>query len=342
MKNWREFCSRKTESNRKWLLVAGILLWCVAAMLCLCLGNIHFTPGQVLEILTGQAESGVNSSILWYARLPRTLAALLAGAALAASGAVLQNVLANKLASPGIIGVNAGAGLGVTICCGFGALSGWAVSGAAFAGSFLVVLLILLFFRRTGVSKTTVILCGVAMNSMLNAVNESITVLDPDIAALSTEFRVGGFSAISYARLIPAGVLIVLALILLFTLCNELDILTLGDETAQGIGLSVRRYRILFLMLAALLAGAAVSFAGLLGFIGLIIPHLIRKLVGNESRKLIPLCILFGGVFVALSDLAARLIFAPYELPVGIIMSVIGGPIFVILLIRHRGGRLND
>lgn len=319
------------------LLGGGIAVCLLIAVTSLCLGNIHFSPLQLISLFRGQGDS-VSRSILLYARLPRTIAALAAGAALAVSGAVLQNVLANRLASPGIIGVNAGAGLGVTLCCAARAMSGFAISCGAFGGSLITVLIIFLFSRRTGASKTTVILGGVALNSILNAVCESVTVLDTDVAMLSIDFRVGGFSAVSYTRLLPAALLILLALAVLFTLCNELDVVTLGDETAQGIGLAVGKYRMVFLVLAALLAGAAVSFSGLLGFVGLIVPHFIRRFTGNESGRLLPVCAVAGAGFVTLCDMAARLLFAPYELPVGILMSVVGGPVFLYMLVRHKGG----
>lgn len=341
MKRWRIFYMHNEKWKWRLLLSGGILVSLMAAVLSLCLGNIHFTPAELFRILCGGGE-GMSRSILLYARLPRTLAALSAGAALAVSGAVLQNVLANKLASPGIIGVNAGAGLGVTVCCALGILSGYAVSAAAFAGSLITVCAISLFSFRTNASKTTVILGGVAMNSILNAICESVTVLDANVAMLSIDFRVGGFSSVSYTRLLPAVILILPAFAVLFTLCNELDVVTLGDETAQGVGLPVRKYRLLFLVLAALLAGAAVSFAGLLGFIGLIVPHFVRRLAGNESGKLLPLCALSGAGFVTLCDLISRLLFAPYELPVGILMSVIGGPVFLFLLVRYKGGHRYD
>nr|WP_297863830.1 iron ABC transporter permease [uncultured Acetatifactor sp.] len=319
------------------LLGGGILAVLLVTVLSLCLGNVHFTPGELFGILQG-SEGNVNRSILLYARLPRTFASLLAGAALAVSGAVLQNVLANRLASPGVIGVNAGAGLGVTLCGAGGVLSGYAVSLSAFAGSLVSIFLIFLFSRRMNASKTTVILSGVALNSILNAICESVTVLDTDLAMLSIDFRVGGFSAVSFTRLFPAAILISLALSGLFSLCNELDIVTLGDETAQGVGLAVGRYRMIFLVLAALLAGAAVSFSGLLGFVGLIVPHFVRRFTGNESGRLLPMCALSGAAFVTFCDLVARLLFLPYELPVGILMSVVGGPVFLILLVRCRGG----
>ncbi len=326
-----------SKKHNRLLLGCGIAVCLLIAVTSLCLGNVHFTPVQLISLFRGQGDK-VSRSILLYARLPRTLASLAAGAGLAVSGAVLQNVLANRLASPGIIGVNAGAGLGVTLCCAAGALSGLAVSCAAFGGSLLTVLFIFLFSHRTNASKTTVILGGVALNSILNAVCESVTVLDTDVAMLSIDFRVGGFSAVSYMRLLPAAGLIALALAVLFTLCNELDVVTLGDETAQGVGLQVGRYRMLFLVLAALLAGAAVSFAGLLGFVGLIVPHFVRRFTGNESGRLLPMCAVAGAGFVTICDMAARLLFAPYELPVGILMSVVGGPVFLYMLIRHKGG----
>ena len=311
----------------------------VIALLGLCLGGtMALSPRQVVEAVFDPAHSGASGNILRFSRLPRVLAANLAGAALATAGTVLQTVLGNKLASPGIVGVNAGAGLGVTVCCAFGVFSGWVFSLSAFLGSLLVVLAIALFARRVGVSRTTVILTGVALNSVLNAISESVAVLNTDVAMLSTEFRVGGFSSVSYQRLLPAAVLILLSLAVLLTMHNELDVVGLGDETARGVGLPVSRYRLLFLFLCAVLAGAAVSFAGLLGFVGLIIPHFVRRLVGSESRRVLPMCMLVGGGFVTLCDLAARMLFAPFELPVGILMAVIGGPAFLVLLIRFKGG----
>jgi iron complex transport system permease protein len=302
----------------------------------LALGALFLLLAVTLGLLFGSSGMLVSGTIFRYVRLPRTAAAVLAGAGLSVSGAVLQSVLGNRLASPGIIGVNAGAGLGVTVCCAAGALSGWMISGAAFLGSLAAVGIITLAAYRTQASRSTVILGGVAVNAVLNAFSESVAVLFPDAAVLTAEFRVGGFSAVSHVRLIPAAVLILAALAILMTLTNELDLLTLGDETAQGLGMSVRRTKTLFLLLAALLAGASVSFAGLLGFVGLIVPHFLRKILGNAGRLLLPSCVLYGGGFVALCDLLARTLFSPYELPVGILMAVIGGPFFVLLLLKHN------
>ena len=302
----------------------GICLLLLSAVLSLCLGAAGWNPEQF---------------ILLYVRLPRTAACLLAGAALSVSGAVIQEVLHNKLASPSIIGVNAGAGLAVTVCCACGAVSGWAVAGAAFLGACVSVLLIVAVAEKVGASRTTVILGGVAVNAFLNALSEALTTLIPEIGMMTADFRVGGFGSVSHLRLIPAGVLILLALGAVFLLHNELDVLALGEETAQGLGMDVKKIRTALLVLAAMLAGAAVSFGGLLGFIGLIVPHAVRKITGSESKYLLPLCAICGAAFVTICDTAARMLFSPFELPVGIVLSVLGGPFFLWLLMKRKGGR---
>ena len=156
---------------------------------------------------------------------------------------------------------------------------------------------------------------------------------------MAGDFRVGGFGAVSHVRLVPAGILICMALIGVYSLRNELDVLTLGEETAKSLGMNVKTVRTLLLVLAAILAGAAVSFAGLLGFIGLIVPHAMRRIIGSESAVLIPMCAIGGGAFVAICDTVARILFAPFELPVGILLSVLGGPFFLVLLLKRKGGR---
>ena len=320
-------------------ILAGILCL-LAAVLSLCLGAANLSAQSLWQaLLAGPTDTA--GFIFWYSRLPRTTGCLLAGAALAVSGAVIQCVLSNKLASPSIIGINAGAGLAVTLCCAFGVLSGWAIAGSAFLGAMGTVLLIVLVAEKAGASRTTVILGGVAVNTFLNALSESITTLIPEISMMTSDFRVGGFASISYLRLRSGAVLILAALILIFLLHNELDVLSLGEETAHSLGMEVKKSRTLLLILAALLAGSAVSFAGLLGFVGLIVPHACRKIVGTESRYLLPMCALAGAGFVTFCDLVARLLFAPYELPVGILLSVLGGPFFLMLLLKRKGGRGN-
>ena len=340
MKNWKNFLQR--DKNKIYVFIAAATVFVVAAFLSVVLGTANLSFEQLIKAIREGAGSGFEGNIFWYVRLPRTAACLLAGAGLSVSGAVIQSVLANKLASPGIIGVNAGAGFAVTLCCALGAISGWTIAIGAFGGALISMLLVTLTAQKIGASRTTVILGGVAVNSFLTAGSEAITTLMPEIGVMSSDFRVGGFTAVTSQRLIPAGILILIALFISFTLCNELDVMNLGEETAQGLGLSVKKMRTIFLILAAVLAGASVSFAGLLGFVGLIIPHIARRLVGGENRYLLPFCALFGAAFVTICDLASRLIFQPYEIPVGILMSFIGGPFFVFLLLNKKGGHRHD
>jgi len=320
MNNWRKFWKM---GKRILFAIAAMLL---AAILSLCLG-------------AASLGGTMGDFIFWYVRLPRTAGCLLSGAALAVSGAVIQGVLHNKLASPSIIGVNAGAGLAVTVCCALGALSGWAIAGAAFLGAMAAVLAIVFVAEKAGASRTTVILGGVAVNAFLNAISEGLVTLVPEAGMLAGDFRVGGFGSLSHVRLIPAGALILAALALVFLLHNELDVLALGEETAGSLGLNVKKIRTLLLILAAMLSGSAVSFGGLLGFVGLVVPHAMRKIVGSESRLLLPMCALGGAAFVTLCDTAARVVFSPFELPVGILLSALGGPCFLLLLLKQKGGR---
>lgn len=323
--------------KRKTVLLLSAVFCAAAAVMSLCLGASELTLG---ELLSAAAEGTATAAgrIFYFIRLPRTAACLLAGAALAVAGCVIQCVLGNPLASPGIIGVNAGAGLAVTVCCALGAVSGWLIAGAAFGGALAAVGLVSFAAHKTGASRATVILSGVAVNSMLGALSEAVTNLVSEAGTMSADFRIGGFGSVSYLRLIPAGVLILAALAVLFSLCNELDVMALGEETAQGLGLRVKRMRLVFLVLAALLCGASVSFAGLLGFVGLIVPHAVRALVGSESRWLLPVSAIFGAGFVTACDVAARMAFRPYELPVGIFLAVMGGPFFLWLLYKRKEG----
>jgi iron complex transport system permease protein len=188
-------------------------------------------------------------------------------------------------------------------------------------------------------SKGTLILMGVALNSFLNAFSSAVVTLNPDVGVLSNDFKVGDFSAVTYGKLIPAAILTAIALLVSFTLVNMLDVMTLGEENAAGLGVNVPAARTLFLLLAALLAGAAVSIAGLLSFVGLVVPHAVRKMGVGNCAHLLPLSALFGAGFVTLCDLVARTAFAPYEIPVGIIMAFVGAPFFIFLLIKGKGGK---
>ncbi|MGN0494396.1 MAG: FecCD family ABC transporter permease [Acutalibacteraceae bacterium] len=332
-----KYCSGNRARIRL-MYLAGVGLLLLAAALGILFGS---TPLKISEIISA-ADKGFTSTaagrIFLYVRLPRTAASLVCGAALAVSGAVIQGVLANRLASPSIIGVNSGAGLAVTLCTAFGIYGGWRLSLFSFLGAFGAVMLISLGSRRWGASRGTVILIGVALSSFFNAISDAVVTFIPEVGVMSNDFKVGEFSGVTYQRLIPSAVMILITLILLFTLTNELDVLSLGEESAKALGMNTTAMRILFLMLAASLAGCAVSIAGLLSFVGLIVPHAVRRLSGGKASGLLWLCALYGGAFVCICDTAARTLFSPYEIPVGIIMAFLGTPFFVFILIKGKGG----
>ena len=300
------------------------------------LGATELDAAKLISALLSGDFGCAEVRILLYVRLPRALATVICGCALATSGAVIQGVLANRLASPSIIGVNAGAGLAVTLCTAVG-LVGFSVSVLAFIGAFACVMLISAFARRQAASRGTVILAGVAISSLCGAISDTVITFIPEVSVMSNDFRIGDFSAVTYKLLIPAAVIVIISLAVLLTLIPELDLFTLGEARAAGLGLNTRVMRVILLLIAAALAGAAVSACGLLSFVGLLVPHAVRRIAGSEAKRLIPLCALFGGGFVALCDTAARVIFAPYEIPVGIIMAFIGAPFFIFILLKGRG-----
>ena len=181
---------------------------------------------------------------------------------------------------------------------------------------------------------------GLAVSSILTAASNTITLLAPDSLAGASNFMLGGFSGVTLAAVGRSGWYLAAGAALALFLSTELNVLQLGEESAASLGLHVGRVRLLAILAAALLAGAAVSFSGLLGFVGLLVPHMARRLVGSDNRWLLPAAALLGGAFVLLCDVLARVLFAPFELPVGIVMSLLGGPFFLYLLLRRKGGRV--
>lgn len=332
-----------TQNNRiKWLYLLGTVFLFISAALGIVLGSTPLSFSEIADAFTEGFNESAGTRIFAYSRLPRTLASLVCGAALAVAGAVIQGVLANRLASPSIIGVNAGAGLAVTLCTALGIYGGWQLSFFSFLGAFAAVMLVSFGSKRWGASRGTVILIGVAMNSLLGAVSDTITTFIPEVGVMSNDFKIGEFSSVTYPKLIPAMVIILTVITVLGTLHNELDVLTLGEEHAQGLGLNTSAMRTVFLLLAALLSGCAVSLAGLLSFVGLLVPHGIRRAAGSKSSHLIGLCAIYGAGFVCLCDTLARTLFAPYEIPVGIIMAYLGAPFFVFILVKGKGGHARD
>ncbi len=336
MRNLQTFFIQK---NKVVFWVVLVVLTLVATVLSIVLGSVALTPGQVLSVLFGRDRDSTVARIVLYSRLPHTFAAMLAGIALSVSGVVIQTVLNNPLASPGIIGVNSSAGLAVAFICAIVPTAQIYLPVIAFAGGMAGVLLIMTLSYRTGASRMTVVLAGVAISNLFSAGIDAVVTLVPDALNGVSDFRIGGFSNVSMAQLKPAAWMILFAFVLVVSLSQQLDILALGTDVAQSLGLSVKSLRVILLILAAALAGAAVSFSGLLSFIGLIVPHTMRQLIGGESLALLLASALGGAFFVMVCDLLARCLFAPFELPVGIVLAFAGAPFFLWLLFQQKGVR---
>ena len=209
-------------------------------------------------------------------------------------------------------------------------------------GAFLTAIVISVRAKRWGTSGGTLILFGVALNALLGAVSDTVTAFIPEVSIMRNDFRIGDFSFATYSKVFPALVIVVPVIVILITLSNDLDVLTMGDESARSLGMNTKLMGFLFLLLSALLAGMAVSVCGLLSFVGLLVPHAVRRIATANARHLIPLCAISGAGFVAICDTVSRVIFAPYELPVGIIMAFLGAPFFIFILIKGKGGNAHD
>ncbi|MBR5307360.1 MAG: iron ABC transporter permease [Clostridia bacterium] len=321
---------------------AGILLLAVTLILSLLLGSTDISIAKALSALAdGNTDDG-NLRIFLYVRIPRITAAVFAGVALSVSGVLIQAVLANPMASPNIIGVNAGAGFAVILASSLLPNMLAFIPLAAFLGAVITCLLIFVIAKKTCSGRMTIILVGIAVTSILNAAISAVKTVFPNSVYNFTTFSVGGLGAVNISVLRIAVPVIVFFLLLVLFLSKDMDILCLGEETAFGLGMRVSLYRFIFLISASALAGCAVSFAGLLGFVGLVVPHIARRFVGTGHRLLVPLSAILGAEFVLLSDLFCRIIFRPYEIPVGILLSFVGGIFFIFLILMQRKGKHYD
>lgn len=319
----------------------GALL-AAALLLSVGCGSQWYTPARLWQALCAADAADPVWRILYFVRLPRTAAAVLAGAALGVAGALIQSVLNNAMASPNVIGVNAGAGLGALLAASLVPGAAALLPGAAFVGALAAALFIWMLAAVAGLSRTTLILAGVTVSSILTACMNTLKLLFPDVAVGSMAFLLGTLSGVTTAQVQRALPWLAAGFVLAALLAADLNVLQLGEDMAAGLGLPVARVRFAALLTAALLAGAAVSFAGLLGFVGLLAPHIARRLVGGDNRRLLPVTALASADLMLLCDVAARVLFAPFELPVGVLLSLVGGPFFLFLLLRRKRSRLYD
>ncbi len=321
------------NKQNRWLLGLWVLVPAVM-LLALLMGSAPMDLPTLLGGLLGRPGYETQSLILYQLRLPRALGALLAGSGLALSGLLLQKATSNGLAGPNIIGVNAGAGLGVALTLFLAPAAFYVLPVAAFIGAFLTTLLIVGVANRLHRSSTAVVLAGVAISALLNAVISFISLLEPDLLDSYNHFSIGGVSGVQLRELLLPGLLILLCAVVARWLARPLNSLSLGDPVAASLGVRVKATRTLCLILASASAAAAVSVAGLLGFVGLIVPHMARRIAPGAFRTQVALCLLLGGILVVAADLLGRVLLAPTELPVGILTALLGVPFFFYLLVK--------
>lgn len=296
-------------------------------------GAVSLSFSELQQALWHQGSS-INQTIVWDLRLPRIIAALMVGAALGLSGALLQGMLRNGLADPFILGISAGAGLVAVAFFTLGLLQSW-VPVAAWIGAIATTSLVYLLARGpSGISVERLVLGGVAISSMFGAVQSMLLLLSEDgriQAALN--WLVGSLNGRGWKELSMAGPYLAIALLIGCSLARVMNLLQLGDDMAVSLGVSLFRSRLMIGAIAALLAASAVSIAGLVGFVGLIVPHGVRLLVGTDYRWILPLSVVGGAWILLLADWLSRL--GAIELPVGIVTALLGSPVFVWLLYRR-------
>ena len=297
-------------------------------------GSSVITMSQVVELLLSPGTDA-QSQIIWNIRMPRTIVGALVGINLSLAGAILQAIMRNPLADPHIIGISSGAGLaGVVIMILFPALE-YLITPVAFVGAMLAAICIYILAWKNGIKPVRIILAGVAVSAFLSAGISGLMIFYSDRVHGALMWMVGGLAARSWPHVSIILPYAAIGLVLALASASYLNILQLGDEMARGLGVNVEVTRIVMTAIAALLAASAVSVVGLLGFVGLVVPHAARLLIGSDYRFLLPAAALLGVAIVTLSDTFARVIFAPIELPVGIIMAFLGAPFFLFLLRRE-------
>jgi iron complex transport system permease protein len=319
---------------------------CVASVvLSMFVGGLALAPATVWEALRGTAGAEAEAVVLGQ-RVPRTLLGVLGGAALATAGAVIQGHTRNPLADPGLLGVTAGASLAVVLAVSLLGLTTpagylWFAFGGAAAGSVLVTALGLATGRRRDGSPAALVLAGAGISALLGAVTGVILLLDVTTLDVFRFWTVGSLTGGRGPEVIaPVLPLLTVGLLIAVAHAPVLNTLSLGDDVARSLGSRLVSARLVGLAAVTLLVGSATALVGSLGFIGLIAPHVVRRFSGPDHRVLVPVCALVGATLVVLADVVGRVVIRPAELPVGIVLAVVGGPLFLLVVVRLlRGAR---
>ncbi|MFC1418314.1 FecCD family ABC transporter permease [Streptacidiphilus cavernicola] len=334
-------------TRRTVLLTAGLLAALLALLLLSAgLGAYRIPVGDLLASfrhrahLGGHALDQVADSVLWDVRLPRTVLAALVGASLGCAGALMQGLFGNPLADPGIIGVSSGGAVGAVavIVLGVHTLGQWTAPAAAFAGGLATVLAVYVLSRSGGRTEVvTLVLTGIAVNALCGAlIGLLLFAADPAAVDQVTFWQLGSLGSASWGQVLAVLPFAALGLLVAPRYAGRLDLLALGEGPARHLGVDVERLRLVLITVVALLTAAAVAVSGVIGFVGLVVPHLLRMAAGPGHRFLLPGSALGGAVVLVAADLAARTVAAPAELPLGVLTALLGSPFFFWLLRRTR------
>ncbi|HCC68801.1 MAG TPA: iron ABC transporter permease [Nitrospiraceae bacterium] len=309
----------------------GTTVLAAGVVISILVGAVDLSISDIVRIIFGDI-SGVNYHIVYNIRLPRIIVGIMVGINLALAGAILQGVLKNPLADPGIIGISAGAGLAAMFIMILFPEKSSLIPVFAFVGAMTAALVVYLISWKGGINPLRLILAGVAVAAFFGAMISALMVFHSDKVQGTINWMVGGFQGRSWGHVSIIMPYTVAGIIIALPVAKYLNILMLGDDTAKGLGIRVETARLGFIALASFLAASAVSVAGLLGFVGLITPHAVRLIVGSDNRFVLPFSALFGAALIVFADTAARMIFNPVEIPVGVLMAFIGAPFFLYLL----------
>lgn len=328
--------------NLKILLFTIPFCWIFIFLLCWKSGTVIITWEQLRNTVFGASASDQTNIILLQVRLPRLLLAALTGATLSLTGAVFQALLRNPLADPYILGISGGSALGAVIAMGFGLhlmIIGFQIVPIfSICGALLTILFVYNFSRIGNYLPTqTMLLAGISLQAMLSALILFLqTLLDPLQLMQVFTWLMGNIPTPEYRNLLWIFLYVVLAIGVILPQARNLNALTLGELDAKIVGIDVERLKKVLFFACSLLTGSVVALTGLIGFVGIIIPHLLRLLIGPDHRRLLPACVIAGSIFMVVADTLARTLLSPTEIPVGVITALIGGPFFLFLLWKNK------
>ncbi|MDO5444419.1 MAG: iron ABC transporter permease [Eubacteriales bacterium] len=321
-----------------------------ALCLCVCIGSVNIPLADTLRVLRDvfsgtPQEEGLNASIILSVRLPRVLCVALSGAALSLAGAAMQGLLKNPLADGSTLGVSSGASLGAVISIAFGItfpslpFAGTVVMAVLFAFLSLLLILSLAWKLDSSLSTNTIILIGVIFSMFVSSLMNIIITFSADRVQHITFWTMGSLQGSSYMNAGVLGAVLTICTSVLLSLAEELNAFAVGEENAAHIGVSVRRVKLTVLITVSVLIGVCVAIGGTISFVGLVTPHMVRMITGPNHRRLLPLSLFSGAIFLMLADLAARTLLSPRELPIGVVTSIVGAVVFIFIFYKTRKGR---